>query len=151
MTNKRPDLYFRRLGQTLVPESIADAVLLEEGYPATGLIRASLSYARSTPQNRFYWAGLAVAIENLDDETSRKYPTKEKLHRSLLEVLGYVSIHYPLGDGAPRVEVDSAAFDKMDGATFQTYFERARAKFAAFFDFDPWAEIEARMAERKAA
>ncbi len=141
----KPDLIFRRSGETLVPESAADAMLLTEGYPAGARIRASLSFARSNPQNRFYWAGLAIGLDNFDAELTRKYPTKEKMHRALLEVLGYVSIHYPLGGGAPRVEVDSASFDKMDGATFKAYFERARARFVEEFDFDPWAEIEARM------
>lgn len=140
---KRADIYFRRQGQALVPDSAADAMLLEADYAEGKVIRAKLSYPRSISQNSYYWAGLLLAVQHLPEGHVRKYPTKEKLHKALLEVCGFSTIHYPL-QGPPHTEVDSAAFDKMTGADFNAYFQNARRQFAEVFSFDPWDELERR-------
>jgi hypothetical protein len=49
---------------------------------------AAVTDKRSTSQNNVYWAGLAYAVQNID-EVERQWPTSRALHRSLLIRLGY--------------------------------------------------------------
>ena len=138
---KRADIYFRRQGQTLVPNSIADAMLLESDYPNDKVIRAKLSYARSVPFNNRYWAILSKVVDNFDDDLRGKYPTSHKLHRALLITLGYVETIWTL-EGAPIVQVDSAAFDKMTGDVFLQYYESAMRTLHTWlgYDAEQWME-----------
>ena len=139
---KRADIYLTRQGQVLVPNSIADAMLLEADYPENKPIRARLTFARSIPFNNRYWAILGRVVDNFDDDLKNKYPTSHKLHRALLIKLGYVETVWTL-EGAPVVQVDSAAFDKMTGDVFKDYYENAMRTLHLWlgYDVEEWMEV----------
>lgn len=139
--SSRADIMVRREGQTLVPVSAADAMLLEDDYPAGKVLRAKLTYARSSPFNRRYWAILGRVVDNFDDGLKRKYPTSHKLHKSLLISLGFVETVWTF-DGHPIVTADSAAFDKMTAQDFHTYYEMAMTRLREWLGYDPeqWME-----------
>lgn len=133
---KRADIYLRREGQTLIPISIADAMLLESDYPAGKTLRAKLTYPRSVPFNSRYWVILTKVVENFNDDLRAKYPNRHKLHRALLWKLGYIETCYTL-EGVPIVQVDSAAFDKMSGKIFLEYYASAMTTMHSWLGYDP--------------
>lgn len=137
---KKNKIQLRRHGDSLVPASADDAVLLREDYVEGALLNASLSHPRSNDRNSHYWAGLSTAVRNFDDELRNKYPTKESLHRALLTYLGYTTTTWQF-DGTPRIEADSTAFDKMKTADFERYLERAKSQLNSWLEYDPWAYV----------
>ena len=137
---RKAKLKFRRHGDTLVPDSVDDAILLREDYQEGALLEAALTHPRCHKRNSHYWAGLSRAVHNFDDDLARKYPTKESLHRALLTYLGFTTTTW-LFDGTPRIEADSTAFDKMKTADFERYFESARAVLSKWLSYDPWLYI----------
>lgn len=133
---KKSDIILERVGQTLIPHSHADAVLLESDYPQGKPLRAKITMARSVPFNSRYWAILAKCMDHLDDDQLRHYPTKEKVHKALLMSLGYTETVWQF-NGRPVVVADSSAFDKMSAATFKQYHEAAMIKLGEWLGFDP--------------
>ena len=75
---------------------------------------------RSTPHNDMYWVQLGQIIKATD-----AFPTSEKMHQWIKMRLGYVeTIYGPKGEPLAVIP-DSTAFDKMDQAAFNGFYERA--------------------------
>lgn len=136
---KLPMLMQRR-GSTLVPidawaeEQLRDIPLGVSLNVTAKEAAGERSKRRS--KNQLYWAGLGLASENIED---RRWPTARKLHKLLMEELGYTTKFYRI-DGTYKEEVDSVRFDEMPDPEFFDYFDRAQVWFAANFDFDPWKQ-----------
>lgn len=92
---------------------------------------------RSGPQHRLYWKVLGNVVKATD-----KWPTAKKLHRELKFALGYVEKSINGFNGAVTYEVDSTAFEKMDGTDFKIFFDRAMKLIAETCGFDPLATYE---------
>lgn len=105
-------------------------------------------------QNRLYWAGLGLLVQNLDEENAEKWPSARHFHDAILQHFGYTYRQWKI-DGTFKVEIDSVAFDKMDDGDFATLFERARGVTVNLFGYDPWdawkAEKDAERALRQAS
>ena len=74
-------------------------------------------------------------LKKLNDATDA-YPTVYKLHEAIKFDLGFFtrmgSLH-----GEVFYSIDSAAFEKMDAATFKIFFDRAVALLAFKYQVDP--------------
>ena len=66
-----------------------------------------------------YWAQLGLIVKATD-----AYPTAEKMHDWVKYELGYTQPVYDPRGKVIAVIADSTAFDKMDQATFNGFYER---------------------------
>lgn len=117
----------------------ADAWASEQidALPRNKRLNARITEQRSLGALGWYWAGLALLVDNLDDAEATRWPTSRKMHKLILEELGYFEKVYRI-DGSFRTEVDSIAFDEMDEPEFRIVFEKARAFVLKHWGWDPW-------------
>ena len=119
MTKKTPTATVRLENGRLSPLTIWDAELLSDMPNGTefDLIRLS---PRSAPHNSMYWAQLGLIVK-----ATESYPSAENLHKWIKYKLKYVEpIYDPKGE-AIGMSLESTAFDKMDQAAFNTFYEKA--------------------------
>jgi hypothetical protein len=117
----KPDLFLYRRGKALYPlDDLAEAQLelLPQGRP---LRTKRPTTARSVPQHRLYWALLTKIVDNLSQDVS-----EDALHVWIKEELG-ITEPIQMRDGSVRRVASSIAFDKMDQAEFQLFFDRVKA------------------------
>lgn len=142
MARETPPIYIRRTARGIEAASQYDADLLAAKIQIGGEVEISLKKARrSLPQLRLYWKMLARVVT-----ATGRFPTPEHLHDELKMHMGY-SERRTSFDGRIYYRADSAAFEKMDGAEFKVFFDRAVEVLAGEFGFDPLAFYD----ERKAA
>ena len=75
---------------------------------------------RSKPHNGMYWVQLGLIVK-----ATEAFATADHMHTWIKVKLGYTApIFGPKGQ-VVGMAVDSAAFDKMDQATFSAFYEKA--------------------------
>lgn len=117
--SKAPRPIVRKTGGTLSPVSAWDAELLD-GFPANAEFDLVLRSPRSARHSSMYWAQLGLIVK-----ATGAFATAEKMHVWIKVKLGYVApIFGPKGE-VIGMSVDSAAFDKMNQADFNVFYERA--------------------------
>jgi len=131
MKDKAPAPIVRKTARGLSPVDAFDADRIIADAPGTeyDLVKR---VRRSFPQHKLYWAMLDRVVK-----ATGKWPTAEHLHANLKLLCGF---SYPLVNwdtGEVAVAVDSIAFDKMDQAQFQIYFDAAVEKLSEHLGFDP--------------
>lgn len=119
MTKKRPTATVRLEHGRLSPLTIWDAELLSAMPNGTefNLVRQS---PRSLRHNGMYFAQL-----NLIVKATEAYPSAENMHKWIKAALGYVE---PILDPKGKtigMDLESTAFDKMDQAAFNAFYEQA--------------------------
>lgn len=137
-------MLMRRRGSTLVPVDGWGEEQLRE-IPEGKDLNVTTTEARGEKSPRrkaqnWYWAGLGLLTENVDET---KWPTARKLHKLIMQELGYTTRFYRI-DGTYKEEVDSIAIDEMLDEEFMAYFERARTWVIANFGSEPWDEWKKR-------
>ena len=128
--DKPPSPIVKLSGGRLSPVSAWDAELLADAPNGAefDLVRRS---PRSKPHNGMYWAQLGLIVK-----ATGTFPTVDHMHDWLKVRLGYVSpIMGPKGQ-IVGMSVDSAAFAKMDQATFGAFYEKAVQLIAAEMGID---------------
>lgn len=130
-----PKLMFERRGTALHP---TDPWSLERlcAYPERTPLGVTLTSARRRGKNALYWAGLALLVENIEDE---HYPTSRKLHEGILDELNMTTILWRI-DKTFRVVPDSIAFDNMDDPEFDIFFENAQRLIVGRWGWSPFDE-----------
>lgn len=136
-------------GNALVPADPYSAELLD-GYKNKHQLKVDIRSDRSRGKLNEYWAGLGLLVANFDDEDKERWTDSKKLHKTMMEALGYSERVYRL-DGTYRMEVDSVALDNMDEETFLEVFERIRAAVVRRWGWDPWDEWKKLKEEEKIA
>ena len=128
--DKPPSPIVKLSGGRLSPVSAWDAELLADAPNGAefDLVRRS---PRSKSHNGMYWAQLGLIVKATD-----AWPTSEKMHEWVKAELRYTSpVLGPKGQIVAMI-VDSTAFDKMDQAAFNAFYERASALIAAEMGID---------------
>ena len=132
MTDRAPSPIVKLTGGKLSPVSAWDAELMADIPNGTEFDLVPRT-KRSKPHNGLYWVQLGLIIK-----ATESFATADHMHTWLKARLGYTSpIFGPKGQ-VVGMTVDSAAFDKMDQATFNVFYEKAAALIAAemFIDLD---------------
>lgn len=111
---------------------------------------AEIKPDRTRGDLRLYWAGLGVLHDNLDEDDTERWPTKRKLHDTMMDALGFVHKVYRL-DNSYRLETDSIALDNMSEEDFKSVMEMVRAAVVKRWGYDPWDEWTKRKDEEDAA
>jgi hypothetical protein len=106
-------------------------------YPMNASLGVTITNFKRAGKMGWYWGGLALLLENLDEASQLQWPTTRKLHNMLMEELGHTEKIYRI-DGSFRVVPDSIAIDNMDDPTFEAFFERVRAFMVEHWGDDPW-------------
>lgn len=132
---EKPVYAFIRTAQGLVPEMAYDAHALD-GVKLGERVRVEIKQFRNLGRFRLYWSMLAKVLEATDCA-----PTVEHLHSAIKLELGY-GTPVRLGNGMTVLVPGSIAFEAMDEAEFQGFFERAAAYLAGQFGIDPLAFYE---------
>lgn len=118
---ERPALLMERKGSFLIAHAPFDSELLAE-YPQHTPFKVDIKRARRSLQhNRLYFSMLKLVTENLDQPV-----TKEALHEWIKLRTG-VTAAIPLKSGKVDIVAGSTAFDSMDQAAFNAFFEQAVA------------------------
>lgn len=133
-TEKVP-IMMRRGRHGLEPVSAIDAEMLDRVSPGAQ-VEVSIKQHRTPELNRFYWVGLARAVE-----ATGRWPDAVRMHKAIKMDLGYTTPILRF-DGKVDFIPDSTAFSKMDQVAFKAFFERARELVIRTLEFDPW-EMEA--------
>lgn len=117
--SERPPMIMARRGGFLAPWTPADSLQLEK-LPTGVALKVRATQPRSLPQHRLYFVMLDLVADNLDQDL-----TGDDLHEWVKLKVGCVKpIRLRNGDIA---EVPaSIAFDKMEQAEFQKFFDRAK-------------------------
>lgn len=131
MAKDRPSIMLRKDGARLAPMSQIDAELLD-GFANGDMFRADYASRRSNPQNALYWVMLGRVCE-----ATGRWPSAEKLHRTLLIEAGFFTPVISLDGKSARLEADSTAFAAMRPDAFRAYFDRAVALLTEHCGFDP--------------
>ena len=116
---KRPTAIVRLERGQIVPVSAWDSELLasEKQGQEFDLVRRS---SRSKAHHGMYWAQLGLIVK-----ATEAWPTADHMHTWLKARLGYVApIMGPKGQ-VVGMTIDSTAFEKMDQAAFNVYYEKA--------------------------
>lgn len=135
-----PKLMFERRGTALHP---TDPWSLERicAYPERTPLGVTVTSARRRGKNAIYWAGLALLVDNIEDE---HFPTSRKLHDGILDELRMITRIWRI-DGTFIEVPDSIAFDAMDDPEFEIFFEKAQALIVArwgWSPFDAWLKLQ---------
>ena len=110
----------QRRGRALYPaDGLAEEQL--EALPQNVDLKCKVTRPRSHPQHRLYFAMLNLVAQNNDYITDA-----EQLHQVVKFRLGY-SRNVQLTDGSVCTLHGSVAFDKMDGAAFNEFMDKATA------------------------
>jgi hypothetical protein len=106
-------------GGRLSPVSAWDDELLSD-FPAGSEFDLVLRGKRSKPHNGMYWAQLGLIVK-----ATEAWPTSDKMHEWVKLELAYTSpVLGPTGK-IKGMSIDSAAFDAMDQAAFNVFYEKA--------------------------
>lgn len=130
MTSRPPRPIVKLTGGRLSPVSAWDAELLAGAKDGAefDLVRRS---KRSTPHNAMYWVQLGAIVK-----ATEAFATADHMHTWIKVRLGYTApIFGPKGQ-VVGMSVDSAAFDKMDQAAFNAFYEKAAALILAEMDIN---------------
>lgn len=138
-SKERAGLILRKEARGIVPASAYDAEALA-AFPLGTEFDLAPRTKRSLPQHRTYWKALTEVVK-----ATGTWPTAEHLHDALKRDLGFIDVRINL-IGQPYLSTDSTAFDEMDQAAFQTYFDQAMARLTEVVGFDPLAFLEERAA-----
>ena len=92
-----------------------------DAYAEGSVVDATLFGERSPRRHRFYFAALAIALENLREDLF--FPNVEALRRHVLLALGYVSAHH-IKDDVIEAQPLSMAWATMDDADFRPLLDR---------------------------
>lgn len=130
-----PPIIVHAIGSRLEPVSQMDAELID-GLPRGDLEITIKHRKRSLPQQRLYWKVLSDVVK-----ATGKFPSPEHMHDEIKMALGYVEKRVTF-DGRIYYRPDSTAFEKMDGAEFKVFFERAMELISRELGMDPLAEYE---------
>jgi hypothetical protein len=86
---------------------------------------------RSKPHNSMYWAQLGLIVK-----ATGAWPTAPKMHEWVKLRLAYTApVFGPKGE-VVGMTIDSTAFDKMDQAAFNAFYEKAAALIAQEMGID---------------
>jgi hypothetical protein len=119
MSKRRPAAIVRLDRGRLTPVTAWDAELLaeERNGQEYDLVRRT---KRSTPHNSKYWVQLSAIVK-----ATEAFATPDHMHTWIKCKLGYTApIFGPQGQ-VIGMTVDSVAFDKMDQAAFNVFYEKA--------------------------
>ncbi len=138
-------------GTMFVPADMGAVEMAERTYVQGAVLDGKFTRPHGTEDKRagllrWWWAGLGLLHENIDDE---RWPTKRKLHNLILEELGFTEKIWRI-DGTYRLVVDSVAIDNMEDDAFDNLFEKARAFCVLHWGFDPWETWKEEQAAKKA-
>lgn len=92
---------------------------------------------RKPKQHRTYWKALGLVVKSTD-----KWATSAHLHDELKIACGYYRIAKNLRSGQELILPDSTAWDKMDQAEWQVYFDKAMEVLSGAVGFDPLSFLE---------
>lgn len=131
--DKQPAPIFQKVyGGRVIPATAADDEIVDADPIGTeyDLVRRT---KRSWPQLRLYWMVLNGVVK-----AHGGWPNAEKLHTDLKWCLGYTERTINPFTGEERIEVDSAALDKMDEPTFCAFMDQAMEFLSDKLGFDPF-------------
>ena len=92
---------------------------------------------RKPKQHRTYWKALGLVVKSTD-----RWATSAHLHADLKLSCGYYRKSYNLKTGEEMLMPDSTAWDKMDQAEWQVYFDKAMEVLSGAVGFDPLSFLE---------
>ncbi len=142
----KPPIICRVENGRLVPVDAWGAEMMD-ALPRGKDLSVRVTSTRSIGALNLYWAGLGLLVDNMDDETKRRWPTSRKFHNTLMEEIGLTERIWRI-DGTFRLVPDSIALDSMTEEDFKAYWESARALIFRHFKYDPFdtwlAEKDAR-------
>ncbi len=138
---------FTRQGDALVPVDHWSREKLHT-YPEGQTLNLTMTTAKRIGKLNMYWAGLGTLLHNLDDDSTKQWPTTRALHNMLMEEFGYMEKIYRI-DGTWSLVPNSIAIDNMDDDDFEVLFEKARQFMVAALDYDPWDEWAAKRTAQK--
>ncbi len=108
-----------------------------EGLPKSKDLFVQITQRRSNKQLNLWWAGLALAVHNFDDDMISKYPTSRHLSDAFLIHLGFKTAQYNI-DGSISVNADSIAFENMEQEQYNLVFQRAELVAEKWLGYNPW-------------
>lgn len=132
----KPPILMRKDRGRLVPVDAWSAEQLD-AYPEGKDLNVRITSNRSVGGLNLYWAGLGLLVENMDDETKRRWPTARKFHNTLMEEIGLTERIWRI-DGTFRLVPDSIALDSMSNEDFLDYWENAKRLIIRHFGYDPF-------------
>jgi hypothetical protein len=118
-TKKQP-LYLIRYGDGFIGSTAMDYEEIQRSYPFGPEYKAEPTRPRSVRRNGLYWA----ILELLHHNNPFDFATKYNIHEATLFDAGHVTPQRHF-DGTVVMVPDSTAFDSMDEATNQKYFDKA--------------------------
>ena len=127
-----PTLLLRRSAKGLEPLDAVDAEVISQ-IPIGSDVEVQIKKRRSSRQHRLYWKMLGETVA-----ATGKFPSAAHLHDEIKMALGYTEKRVSF-DGRIYYRADSTAFEKMDGAEFKVFFDRAVHLIADNMGFDPLA------------
>ena len=127
--SERRDIIMRRTGYHLYAIGLAEQEALME-YPEGKDFWVSIRRKRSNVHHAKYWAVLEKVWPNT------KFHSASALHKAIKYELGLVK-EVRLLSGKTIVEPDSIAFDKMDQAEFNLFYEAAMRLLGEYFGINP--------------
>jgi len=116
--DKPPPPIVRLGGGRLSPVTAWDAELLDRFASGTEFDLVART-KRSNPHHRMYWAQLGQIVK-----ATESYPTSKNMHDWVKIELGYTTPVCNPNGKVIAVIPDSTAFDEMDQATFNGFYER---------------------------
>lgn len=131
--DKPPAPIVRLDGGRLAPVAAWDAELISAYHNGTEFDLVART-KRSTPHHRMYWGQLAQLVKATD-----AYPTSKHMHNWVKIELGYTEPVCSPSGKVIAVIADSTAFDKMDQATFNGFYERFAELIAREMGIDVFA------------
>jgi len=130
VTDRPPRPIVKLTGGRLSPVSAWDAELMD-GLPNGTEFDLIPRTKRSKPHNGMYWVQLGLIVK-----ATEAFATSDHMHTWIKVKLGYTApIFGPKGE-VVGMSVDSAAFDKMDQATFGVFYEKAARLIAEEMGID---------------
>lgn len=133
----KPAILMRKERGRLVPAS-AWAQEQLDALPEGKDLSVRVTQSRSLSQLGLFWAGLALAVENFDDDMRQNFPSARKLYRAVLIALGYSDTIHRIDGSTMQVE-NSVAFDAMTQEEMNEFMELARGLFERWIGYDPFA------------
>ncbi len=138
---------FARQGDVLVPVDHWSREKLHT-YPEGQIVNITITTAKRIGNLNKYWAGLGTLLHNLDEDSTRQWPTTRSLHNMLLEEFGMVEKIYRI-DGSFTLAPSSVAIDNLDEAAFDDFFEKAQQFMVHALGWNPWqAWADAKTAQK---
>lgn len=86
------------------------------------VVLVDIKRPRNLRHHRLYFALVTLVWENLPEETAMLYKSPDELHDAIKVMTGLVR-EVRLPDGRSYIAPGSIAFDKMDQAAFEAFFD----------------------------